>query len=60
MKKRKNIHDLTGSDVSRRFYDDDVLVPKKLKETLPQPSQSQIEFREEPQKLLLPYPWRLG
>jgi hypothetical protein len=42
--------------MSRRFYDDDVLVPKKFKkETLPQPSQSQIEFREEP-KLLLPYP----
>jgi hypothetical protein len=36
-----------------------VLVPKKFnKETLPKPSESQIEFRQEPAKLLLQSLWR--
>jgi hypothetical protein len=37
------------------------MVPKKFnKETLPKPSGSQIEFRQEPAKLLLQSLWRLG
>jgi hypothetical protein len=37
------------------------MVPKKFnKETLPKPSGSQIEFRQEPAKLLLQSLWRFG
>jgi hypothetical protein len=37
------------------------MVPKFNKETLPKPSESQIEFRQEPAaKLLLQSLWRLG
>jgi hypothetical protein len=60
--KERKISMTTCRHVSRRFHGYVFWFPKKFnKETLPQPSESQIEFRNEPAKLSQQlYLWRLG
>ena len=49
--KRKNSYDLPSNHVFGRLHDSHVHGSEEIqKETLPKPSQSQIEFRKEPAK----------